>query len=122
MPTPNEIKKDCVRLAVVGSRTFHDYNRLREVLFKYTPSEIVSGGAVGTDSLAERYAKEQNIALTIFRPDWNTHGKKAGFLRNKIIVEHSDRVIAFWDGKSKGTKSTIDYAKQLKKECVICLI
>ena len=74
---------------------------------------IISGGARGADSLAERYAKENNIEFVCFPADWKTHGKVAGFIRNKDIVKASDRVIAFYDGKSSGTKDTLAAAKRL---------
>jgi hypothetical protein len=71
----------------------------------------LNGGAKGADSYGEYYAKERGIPVTIFLPDWNTYGKKAGYIRNKLIVESSDLVIAFWDRVSKGTKHSIDIAK-----------
>lgn len=97
---------------VVGSRTITDYNYIKETLdyFLQNKSEItiVSGGARGVDSLAERYAKERNYGLKIFPADWDRYGKQAGYIRNdemhKYISQFSDRgIVAFWDGKSKGT-------------------
>jgi predicted Rossmann fold nucleotide-binding protein DprA/Smf involved in DNA uptake len=103
-------------LAVIGSRTFNDYNLLKETLEGYEGlEEIISGGATGADTLAERYAKEKGIPLRVFLPDWNKYGKAAGPIRNKLIVEASDHVVAFWDGISRGTKSSIDIANQLGK-------
>lgn len=75
----------------------------------------MSGGAKGADSLAERFAKENNIETMIFPADWDKYGKNAGYIRNKDIISNSDIVIAFWDGKSKGTKISIDLAKQSSK-------
>jgi predicted Rossmann fold nucleotide-binding protein DprA/Smf involved in DNA uptake len=97
----------------VGSRTFSDYDFLCSVLDpqrKYI-TQIVSGGARGADTLAFDYATEYNIAVEVFRPDYERYHKKAPFVRNKLIVNNSDIVIAFWDGKSTGTKHTLDYAK-----------
>ncbi len=71
---------------------------------------IVSGGARGIDSLAEIEAKNLKIKTIIFKPDWDRYGKKAGFLRNILIINEADKVIAFWDGASKGTKHSIDLA------------
>ena len=97
---------------VVGSRTFNDYslmcNVLDHLLQNHKDIVIVSGGAKGADTLAERYAKEHGYALTIFKADWNKYGKRAGFLRNeemhKHIAKYKDKgVVAFWDGSSKGT-------------------
>ena len=74
--------------------------------------EIVSGGAKGADALGERYAKVKGIKLKIFPADWDTHGKKAGFMRNLEMANYADALIAFWDGESVGTKMMIKLAKQ----------
>lgn len=74
-------------------------------------TKIISGGAVGADSLGARWAENNGIEKIIYLPDWNTHGKKAGFLRNIQIVESSDAIVAFWDGKSRGTQHSISEAK-----------
>jgi hypothetical protein len=112
-----------MKLAVVGSRDFNDYDLLKSKLdsiHKRKPiTLIVSGGARGADSLSERWAKENNIETLIFIPDWNRFGKRAGFLRNEDIIKNSDAVVAFWDGESKGTKSSIDLAEKYKKSCLV---
>ncbi len=69
----------------------------------YMYTEIVSGGAQGADALGERYALNKQIPLKVFSADWETHGKKAGILRNIEMADYSDALIALWDGKSKGT-------------------
>jgi len=104
------------KIAVVGSRGFNDYSFLERTLAPYSPFILVSGGARGADSLAERFADENSLEKIIFKPDWNKYGKRAGFLRNIKIVDESDMVIAFWDGNSPGTKSSIDLAKKGNKE------
>ena len=108
-------------MAVVGSRTFNDYNLLKEKLDKQYPNIqlIVSGGAQGADTFAERYAQEEGIPTLIIYPEWKKYGKAAGFIRNKDIVVASDTVVAFWDGLSKGTKNSIDHAKDLGKQLIV---
>lgn len=113
-----------MRIAIIGSRGFNDYDKLEKTLNEYLDKEdkvsmIVSGGARGADSLGERWAKENGIETLIFLPDWNKHGKSAGYIRNKDIIENSDLVIAFWDGVSKGTKHSIDIARSSGKEVII---
>ena len=100
------------RVAVVGGREFNDYVLLAEELQQHVPFILVSGGARGADSLAERFANKHGLEKLIFEADWNKYGKSAGYRRNVTIVEHADLVIAFWDGKSKGTKHTIDIAEK----------
>ena len=108
-----------MKLAVVGSRTFNDYKLLKEKIDeinKETPiKKIVSGGAIGADKLGEFYAQENHIKTKIFIPDWKKYGRGAGIIRNEDIVKKSDHVIAFWDGKSKGTLSSINLAKKYDK-------
>ena len=105
-----------MKIAVVGSRGFKDEDFIFEKLHdetKYLKLEgytIVSGGARGVDTFAENFAKEINLKTKIFKPDWDKYGKRAGFLRNELIINEADKVIAFWDGTSKGTKHSIDLA------------
>lgn len=95
-----------MKVAIIGSR-----NLTVENIGEYLPegvTEIVSGGAVGIDTCAENYAKEHNIALKIFPPEYEKYGKFAPLKRNDLIIDYADLVIAFWDGISKGTKYVID--------------
>jgi predicted Rossmann fold nucleotide-binding protein DprA/Smf involved in DNA uptake len=68
-----------MKVAVIGGRDFKDYELVKKTLSKLTITVIVSGGALGADLLAERYADENNIPKKIFLPDWKTYGKIAGF-------------------------------------------
>ena len=103
-----------MKLAVVGSRTFNDYDLLKNKLIQINErvpiTLIISGGAHGADKLAEKWAAENKIETLIFLPDWKKYGKSAGFIRNKDIIQACDAVVAFWDGKSKGTKHMIQLA------------
>ena len=108
-----------MKLAVVGSRSFNDFNLLHAKLCQIHISEIVSGGARGADSLGAEFAKENNIKLTVFPAEWDHYGKSAGYIRNKRIIENCDQVIAFWDGNSKGTEHSINLAKQMNKPTTI---
>ena len=111
-----------MKLAIVGSRTFMNYQKMRGEIAALVehgdmaePTEIVSGGASGADSLGREYAVEMGLEYTEFPADWDKHGKSAGFRRNAQIVDYADRVIAFWDGISRGTKHTIGLAEKAGK-------
>ena len=115
-----------LKLAVIGSRGFTDYNFFKEKL-EYLIQNIkediqfVSGGAKsGGDALIKRYCQENNLPLIEFLPDYSQYGKGATHIRNSRIVEFSDCLIAFWNSESKGTKSTIDKAR--KKEIKIKIV
>lgn len=112
--------------AIIGSRGFNDYRLMVEFIDGVitetgsTPSVIVSGGAEGADILGGQYANERKIPLMVHLPNWNEFGKSAGMVRNTIIVKQSDIVIAFWDGKSKGTKDSMTKAKVYGKQLFVC--
>lgn len=108
-----------MNLAVVGSRTFTNYELLKieisNLLKEYSIKTIISGGASGADTLAERYAKEMGLHLKIIKPEWSKYGKKAGYIRNVEIWNNSDLGIAFWDGQSTGTAHSFEIAKKQNK-------
>lgn len=107
-----------MKIAVVGSRKITMVNIGRYIS---DSEEIVSGGAVGVDSCAAEYAKENGIKLTVFLPQYERYGRAAPIIRNKEIVDYADKIIAFWDGRSKGTLSVIKYAEKTGKPCDIIL-
>lgn len=100
-----------MKVAVIGSRGLSVTD-----LGRYLPenaTEIVSGGAKGVDTSAREYAKKNGIKLTEFLPEYTKYGRSAPLKRNITIIEYSDIVLAFWDGKSRGTKFVIDNCRKL---------
>lgn len=112
-----------MKLLIAGSRSITNYNQFHSALISILTakdkrleeiipliSEVVSGCAIGVDKLGEVFAKENNIPIKQFFPDWDLHGKSAGFIRNKAMIDYldikTDVVILIWDGSSKGTAST----------------
>ncbi len=108
-----------VSVAIVGGRDFEDYslveNTLSQLMVRYDITKVVSGGARGADSLAERWADAHGISKQVFPADWDRYGRSAGFRRNKDIVANADMVVAFWDGQSRGTKNTLDLTRDAGK-------
>ena len=102
-----------MKIAIIGSRNLKVYN-LEEYIPKST-TEIVSGGARGIDTCAREFAQKHRIKLTEFLPEYNKYGKTAPWKRNIQIIEYADMVLAFWDGKSLGTKFVIDNCKKRNK-------
>jgi len=107
-----------MKVIIAGSRKFNDYKKLCKIcdhlLQNQTNIEIVSGTAKGADKLGEQYAKERGFKLTKFPANWNKYGKAAGPKRNQQMAQYADALIAFWDGKSRGTKNMITLARSLK--------
>ena len=109
-----------MKVAVVGSRSIQSAD-----LKRYIPPDttlIISGGASGVDTLAERYADERGIEKLIFYPNSELYGKSAPLIRDKLIVDSADLVIAVWDGQSRGTEFTISYAKRRNVPCEIYIV
>lgn len=115
----NEQKETRV-LAIIGSRTCPPIDISNYLTF--TPDTIVSGGAMGVDTYVREYAKKNGLKLIEFFPNYEKYGRCAPLVRNKKIVDTCDCVLAFWDGKSKGTKCTLEYAKEKGKPITIVRI
>ena len=106
-----------MKVAIIGSRSLTIDN-----LEEYIPqgvSEIVSGGAKGIDLCARKYAIENNIKIREFLPKYEIYKKGAPLKRNIEIIEYADIVLAFWDGKSKGTEFVIDACNERNIICKI---
>jgi len=97
-----------LKTAIVGSRSLSEncYSSLERYVPKGT-SEIISGGAEGIDSLAERYAQEHGLAMTVIRPDYKLYDRHAPLIRNSEICNSADYVLILWDGISRGSMNVI---------------
>ena len=102
-----------MKLMIVGSRSIKEFD-----LTPYVPEDtelIISGGAVGADEIAEEYADRNKISKLIIRPRYDVYGRGAPLIRNKVMVDIADEVIVIRDGKSRGSRYVIDYAKKQNK-------
>lgn len=114
-----------MRIAMIGSRSLQiedlgPYLESENLLEKL--DELVSGGAKGIDSCVKSYALKNQIRLTEFLPEYHGYGRAAPIRRNIQIVQYSDFVIAFWDGKSRGTKFVIDYCRKTNVPVKVILL
>lgn len=103
-----------MRLIIAGSRSIKDYKIVKQGFIDsgLNPTEIVSGCANGVDRLGEHLAKELNIPCALFPANWEDLGKRAGYVRNVEMARYADGLLAFWNGRSPGTKHMIDIAKK----------
>ena len=111
-----------MHILICGSRRFNDYEFFKEKIDRFIfckkIDEIISGGATGADTLAERYAIENNIPVNVFVADWKGLGKKAGPIRNSQMLEYlletkgEHLVLAFVDSQCKGTWDMVNKAKK----------
>ena len=109
------------RVIIAGGRDFQDYDRLQAACDKILTNKIpegitvISGTARGADSLGERYAQERGFNLIQMPAEWDLYGKSAGYKRNEAMAKTAGTgggLIAFWNGKSRGTGHMIDLARQ----------
>ena len=108
-------------IGVVGSRDFKNKELVEETLFHSIGGlnmKIITGGARGVDTWAEEWAIKDCTPCEVIRPV-NCRNKFDYLLRNVEIITKSDMIFAFWDGKSRGTKFVIDYAKARNKDIEI---
>ena len=110
------------RVVIAGCRDYNNYDEAKAYIDfclsnirKENNIVIVSGCASGADAIGERYAKENGFKVEKYPADWKTYGRSAGPRRNKQMAEVSDYVICFWDEKSRGTKSMLDFAREYNK-------
>ena len=103
-----------MQLGIFGPKSFQDYGVFCDVMKKVLqncevvgPSIIVSGGDVGTDFLARRWAVENGRVILEFIPLWDKHGESAVMLRNRQIRQWSTHGLGFCDGHSEATESMI---------------
>ena len=109
-----------MKLLIVGSRSIKNFD-LEGLVPKETET-IISGGADGVDAIAEAYADRHRLSKMILRPQYHKYGRGAPLRRNDEMVELCDRVLVIWDGHSKGTAHTLEYAKKKQKPVeVICV-
>jgi predicted Rossmann fold nucleotide-binding protein DprA/Smf involved in DNA uptake len=106
-----------MNLAIVGCRNYTNYAEFEQYVETFVKSHniklncIISGGATGADKMAEIYASKHSIKIIIHKADWNKYGKRAGPIRNKLIIDDATHCIAFVSKNSVGTLITIDMAK-----------
>lgn len=116
-----------MKIAIVGSRAFKDFEttqNVRRAVLDYVSQlspdvAIISGGAQGVDSFAKYAAELYGLDYEEYPADWGTYGKSAGMIRNAAIVNAADEIMVWWDGKSKGTKNTIDRAHKAGKPVTV---
>jgi hypothetical protein len=111
-----------MNLLIAGSRDYPDLQEVRD-LVKGLPAEtqVIVGGARGVDVAAEGAAiKRPDLPFPIvMQADWETYGKRAGYIRNEEMVKLADFAVVFWDGVSRGSEHTINLCKRYDVPCVV---
>ena len=131
IPNVHKLSKKNYYLAIIGSRSISNRDIVFNIIYDYVNKitnkynvlfnriVIITGGARGVDSIAEEWAKKNNLSCIIIKPDWSKYGKSAGFKRNINIIKPATAVLAIISGGSKGTLNSISLAKKMKKPCTV---
>jgi hypothetical protein len=104
------------KICVNGSRSFKDEKLMDRELRKLIPKgsedfySPITGGANGADTLAFNWALNNDVSVDVVPAKWEQYGKRAGILRNELMIDDCDLLLSFWDGQSPGTKHAIEYA------------
>lgn len=106
-----------MKLLIAGSRSIVEFD-LKKYITEGVDT-ILSGGAVGIDNLAENFADKNKLSKIILRPKYNIYGRAAPLKRNEELVRMADKILIVWDGKSRGTLHTINYAKKMNKTLMV---
>lgn len=118
-----------MKVIVAGGRDFLDYNKAKHDIleaindgFISWDDELVCGKARGADMIGwQVWNQVIKNKIHDFPADWDKHGRAAGPIRNSEMGQFADKLIAFWDGESKGTKHMIDYMAKLDKPVRVIL-
>lgn len=106
-----------MKIIIAGGRDFEQFGFLCEKCDHLTSGqdvvEVVSGTAAGADTLGAKWSRKMGHGLKEFPAEWNVYGRSAGFRRNEQMAKYADALIAFWDGKSRGTAHMITLAKKV---------
>lgn len=111
-----------MRVLVCGGRNYFDLKTTYQILDKIHQERkitcVIQGGARGADSLGRRWANETEVMSYEFQADWDKYGKKAGYIRNKQMLDEGkpDLVIAFPGGR--GTAMMVNLAKKAGVEVI----
>lgn len=114
---------------MAGCRNYNNYDEAKDYI-DYCIGNIknehtlifMSGNCRGADMLGVKYAIEKHYQVEYYPAKWSRYGKSAGPRRNEEMAQICDYVICFWDGKSKGTKSMIEFSKKYNKPIRIKMI
>lgn len=106
-----------MKVIIAGSRDFNDFELVEKTIEELglEIDEVVYGGAAGADHLGLLWARKHRVKVKTFLAEWSVYGKAAGPIRNARMADYGDYLLAFWDGKSPGTRSMINIMKQKGK-------
>lgn len=112
-----------LRTIIAGSRSFNDFATMQEMMetVPWTISAVLNGTAPGADTMGAKWAKHnQSISVINYPAPWEEFGRRAGMMRNIVMADNADALVAIWDGRSRGTAQMIEEAT--KRNLVVQVI
>lgn len=105
-----------MKVIIAGSRSIDSYDVVKKAVEAsgIDVTEVVSGGSYGVDKLGERWARENDVPVKQFIPNWMAYGASAGPIRNGQMAAYADALIAVWDGASRGTANMMKQAEKAR--------
>ena len=106
-----------MKLLIAGSRSITDFD-----LSPHVPADvdlIITGGAKGVDTIAEQYARQRGIPTLTVKPAYEKYGRAAPLRRDEEMVDMADAVLVIWDGVSRGSRHTAEYARRKGKPVTV---
>jgi len=114
-----------MKIAISGSRTIDEkrfvIDSIAKSPFGWKSNTFLVGDSSGVDEIFLEYASDR-ADIVVYEADWNNFGNSAGPIRNRLMIDDADALIAIWDGESKGTKDTIDKALRKPIETHVYLV
>lgn len=103
------------KILICGSRDWTDVSAIQKRVAQLDPTQpliVIHGGAQGADTIAGKACHEEGIHTACVRALWSHFDKRAGHIRNQVMIDlQPDLVIAFTTG-SPGTAGTIELAER----------
>ena len=114
-----------IRIIIAGGRDFTDRHQMGTELWKlfggfklstWERVEVVCGMCCGAELLGKDWATMQALDIKEMPADWDRYGKRAGYIRNEQMAKCAKNgnpygyLVAFWDGRSRGTRNMIEKA------------
>jgi len=100
-----------MRILIAGGRDFNDFASLVVFMkpYRHLVTAVISGKARGADKLGEQWANLVGAVVEPYPADWEKHGKAAGPIRNKQMLDEGkpDLVVVFPGGVGSNHMATI---------------
>jgi hypothetical protein len=106
-----------VRILITGSRDWRKPEIIKQALLPYNNFseygnvQLIHGNARGVDKIGAIYAKQFGWDVTAVDADWEIHGKAAGPIRNRKMLDMCPHVVLGFPSTAHGYSVTLEGEK-----------